>query len=264
MGGTGESSAFCGKKLCWDPAAAIPPRAASINPPGARPPPRRSPPMGQKNEPAQRRICGWPKAPLCRVLPSFEPAGAGGIVPAASALACAYRVHRSRSNPLSLVLAQNGLPHHQHSRAEPIYTMIGPACKCARAGGMHMVIVGIPLRGGSVMVGMTFRKGSANEFRMHPGRRAPNGQFAIRRLRQERWALMDGPVHAAVGRALCVRHRRFASPRLPLRHHHPEMQFGQLALVHRGGRVGHHIARRLVLGKGDHLADVGLIAEDHA
>jgi len=56
------------------------------------------------------------KAPLCRVLRDFEPAFAGGILPVGSALAEAYRVLHWTPDPLWLVLAQNLLLHHVHSR----------------------------------------------------------------------------------------------------------------------------------------------------
>ncbi len=42
------------------------------------------------------------------------------------------------------------------------------------------------------------------------------------------------------------------------------MQFLQLLWLSRGGRTGHNIPRHLVLGEGDHLADVGLASQDHA
>jgi hypothetical protein len=53
-----------------------------------------------------------------------EPAFAGGIRRMRFALAEAYRVSHQISNPLYLVLAQNGMSHHQHSRDTTIYTMI--------------------------------------------------------------------------------------------------------------------------------------------
>lgn len=43
------------------------------------------------------------------------------------ALAAAYRVPHRSPAPSQYVLAQNGLPHHVHSRVEAMYTTISPA-----------------------------------------------------------------------------------------------------------------------------------------
>ena len=64
------------------------------------------------------------EAPLCRVLRDFEPAFAGGILPVGSALAETYRVLHWTPDPLWLVLAQNLLLHHVHSRDNIMYTTI--------------------------------------------------------------------------------------------------------------------------------------------
>ena len=58
------------------------------------------------------------------MLRDFEPAFAGGILPVGSALAVAYRVLHRTPDPLWLVLAQNLLLHHVHSRDIIRYTTI--------------------------------------------------------------------------------------------------------------------------------------------
>ena len=81
--------------------------------------------MSLERETGERQILAGDKAsPPCRVLPGFEPACAGGSLQMGSALAAAYRVPHRSSSPLWLMLAQNVLQHHAHSRGKPLYTMI--------------------------------------------------------------------------------------------------------------------------------------------
>src|SRR3990172_451870 len=69
-----------------------------------------------KRKPAESSLRRHHASPPCRVLPGFEPACAGGILPTGFALAEAYRVPRLSQDPISMVLAQNDVPHHGHSR----------------------------------------------------------------------------------------------------------------------------------------------------
>ncbi len=41
------------------------------------------------------------------------------------------------------------------------------------------------------------------------------------------------------------------------------MQFLELLWLGRGGGIGHHIPGSLVLGEGDHLADIGFVGQQH-
>jgi len=80
--------------------------------------------FNQKKEPALVVKHPLAQGPAMPCATGSEPAFAGGIWRMRFALAEAYRVSHQISNSLYLVLAQNGMWHHQHSRDTCIYTMI--------------------------------------------------------------------------------------------------------------------------------------------
>lgn len=83
-----------------------------------------SPGDEQKNQRKLLAFTGYQGAPPCRVLLGFEPAYAGGVLQMGSALAEAYRVPHPSEDSLSLMLAQNDMPHRVHSRDVSWYTTI--------------------------------------------------------------------------------------------------------------------------------------------